>query len=173
MSNHENSRLGKCYFLKAGERCGCQCYRANSQDNFICDVCFHDSGFHERENIPAASAVPTRGIPTSTVSGPAAAQNSLLNQVLTGQALEKQSIANELSQTFTRRNLVNSSVRSSRRNNQGSLRNFDPVQGAAHYNMYVGRNKRREEVVRETLVQAILLPDIGHELSSPIASQDK
>jgi hypothetical protein len=84
MSNHENSRLGKCYFLEAGERCGCQCYRANSQDNFICDVCFHDSGFHERENIPAAPAVLTRGIPISTVSRPAAIQNSLLNQVLTG-----------------------------------------------------------------------------------------
>ena len=132
MSNHENSKLGKCYFLEAGERCGCQCYRANSQDNFICDVCFHDSGFHERENIPTAPAVP-----------------SLLNRVLTGQALEDQSIANELNATFTRRNLANSSVRSSRRNNQGSLRNFDPVQGAAHYSMYVGRNRRREEVVRK------------------------
>jgi hypothetical protein len=39
--------------------------------------------------------------------------------------------------------------------------------------MYFGRNRRREEVVRETSVQAILLPDFGHELSSPTASQDK
>ncbi|CAB4431542.1 unnamed protein product [Rhizophagus irregularis] len=61
---------------------------AYSQDNFICDVCFHDNGFHERES---ASAIPTYAIPTSTstVSAPAAAQNSLLNQVLTGQALEE------------------------------------------------------------------------------------
>lgn len=78
----------KCCFLEGGEICGCQCYRAYSQDNFICDVCFHDNGFHEREN---ASAIPTYAIPTSTstVSAPAAAQNSLLNQVLTGQALEE------------------------------------------------------------------------------------
>jgi hypothetical protein len=95
----------------------------------------------------------------------------LLNQVLTGQALEEQSIANELSQTFTR-NFSNSSIRSSRRNNR-SLRNFDPVQGAAYYNMPIGRNRRREDSVRESLVQVILLPDIGYELPTPIASQDK
>lgn len=173
MSNHENPRLGKCCFLEAGERCGCQCYRTNSQDNFICDVCFHDSGFHERQNISATPAVSTHATPTSTVSAPAAAQNSLLNQVLTGHALEEQSIANELSQTFTRRNFSNSSIRSSRRNNQGSLRNFDPVQGAAYYNMPIGRNRRREDSVRESLVQVILLPDVGYELPTPIASQSK
>ncbi|CAG8695288.1 7573_t:CDS:2 [Rhizophagus irregularis] len=76
------------YERKGGERCGYQCYRAYSQDNFICDVCFHNNGFHERGS---ASAIPTYAIPTSTstVSAPAAAQNSLLNQVLTGQALEE------------------------------------------------------------------------------------
>ncbi|GES79894.1 hypothetical protein GLOIN_2v1469659 [Rhizophagus clarus] len=147
MSNHENSNLGKCCFL-------------------------------EGENISAAPAVSTYAIPTSTststVSAPVTARNSLLNQVLTGQALEEQSIANELSQTFTRRNFSNSSVRSSRRNNQGSQRNFDPVQGAAsYYNMHVGRNRGREESIRESLVQVILLPDIGRELSSPMITQDK
>ncbi|PKC07079.1 hypothetical protein RhiirA5_418685 [Rhizophagus irregularis] len=71
--SYERSRI------KVVKDVGVSCYRAYSQDNFICDVYFHDNGFHERKS---ASSIPTYAIPTSTstVSTPATAQNSLLNQ---------------------------------------------------------------------------------------------
>ena len=164
MTTHGDSsrgKLGKCCFIEAGDRCGCQCYRENISDQHTCDVCFHDAGFHEK--VDDEKPMP----------------NSLLNQVLAGQALEEQSIANELSQTFSRRNLANPSV-GARRNlynfsNQGSSINFDPVSGATNYSLMQGRNRRRrqEEIIRETCIQVILLPDVGFTLKSPTAVQEK
>src|SRR5437868_424660 len=99
--------------------------------------------------------------------------NSLLNQVLAERALEEKSIANELSQTFSHRNLANPSTRS-RRNNQGSIRTFDPA-ASTNFNLIqsTSRRNRRMEVVKEMLVQTILLPDVGQSLRSPISTQLK
>jgi len=160
MSDRENTYIGKCCYLEGGERCTCQCYRVNTQDEYLCDVCFHDIGYHERQyRETIVSTTSTPNISTSRSS-------SILNQVLTGQALEEQSIANELSQTFSHRN---PSIRP--RRNQ---RNFDPVSGLTNYNAIHGsRNRRRGEIIRESLIQVILLPDFGHELQSPLLTQDK
>ncbi|SRR6266498_4101524 len=152
MTNYD--KLGKCCYSEAGERCGCQRYRMNFSNEHICDVCFHDAGFHEKEN-------------EETIIPAVPAASSLLNQVLAGRALEEESIANELSQTFSHRN--SSTSTRSRRINQ---RSFDPsiVQ-------HTSRNRNRREVVirepRETPIQIILLPDVGQSLQSPMATQDK
>ena len=166
MSNHENQKLGRCCYLEAGERCGCQRYRVDTRHEHICDVCSHDSGFHEKKKeettipvVPAfTSAISTR---PAVISAPSTS-DSLLNQVLSGQALEEQSIANELRQTFTRRNLTN-------RTQRGSFKNFDPATTITQSN----RNRRREDVVKEFLIQVILLPDFGFEIQSPTTLQDK
>lgn len=149
MANREDLKLGKCCLIVTGDRCGCQCYRANTSDETVCDVCWHDIGFHERGE-------------ESKTAGPA----SLLNQVLSGQALEEESIASELSQTFSRRNFANSSIKP-RRNNQGSYRTFDPT--VANFN----NRRNRRETTKEMLIQTILLPDFGKSLQSPTSVQPK
>src|SRR4051812_29440432 len=90
--------------------------------------------------------------------------NSLLNKVLTRRALEEESIANELSQTFSHRNLANPSARA-RRNYQESIRTFDSA-AATNFNVIIQstsrRNSRVESTIREAHIQVILLPDVGN-----------
>lgn len=147
-----SDKLGKCCYSKAGERYGYQRYRENLSDNRVCDVCFHDTGFHEKEKENEETVAPVAP----------AISSSILNQVLTGQALEEESITNELSQTFSQQN-------SSTRSRRGAFRNFDPVFAITNYNLtQSNRNRNRREVSarepRETLVQIILLSDVGYSL---------
>ena len=154
MANHDKLKFGKCCLMVTGDKCGCQCYRPHTSDETLCDVCWRDIGFHEREKEDKT------------------APPSLLNQVFSGRALEEESIASELSQTFSHRNLSNP-VRS-RKNNQGSIRTFDPA-ATTNFNLIqsTSRRNRRMEVVKEMLVQTILLPDVGQSLRSPISTQLK
>jgi len=144
--------VGKCCRIEFGDRCGCQCYRATTSDNTLCDVCFHNIGFHERDE-EKKTATPS----------------SLLNQVLSGQTLEE-SIASELNQTFSHRNFTSSSTRPRR----GSYRTFDPAT-AANFNLSqsFNRRNRRVEAIKEMLIQTILLPDFGESLRSPVSTQSK
>src|SRR3954447_16582229 len=93
---------------------------------------------------------------------------------LAGRALEEESIANELSQTFSHRNLANPSARA-RRNYQGSIRTFDPA-AATNFNVIQStsrRNRRVESTIREAHIQVILLPDVGNSSQSLTLSQLK
>jgi hypothetical protein len=154
----DDNKLGKCCYLEAGERCGCQRYRVNFSEELICDVCFHDRGYHEKDKETAA--VP-------------ATNSSLLNQVFSGRALEEEAIASELNRTFSNRNTVNSYTRSRRE----PITNFDPIAATTNYNITQNsRSRSRSRIIREpkeTRIQMILLPDYGHILQSPMITQEK
>ncbi len=54
------------------------------------------------------------------------------------------------------------------------IRTFDPA-ATTNFNLIqsTSRRNRRMEVVKEMLVQTILLPDVGQSLRSPISTQLK
>ena len=156
MNSRETLKFGKCCFIEASERCGCQRYRANLTEENICDICFHNIGFHEK-------------IEEETVS-------SITSSLLMARKVSEEFIANELNQTFSQRNTSNSFNRS-RRNNQGLLKNFDPMTTAPNNNSILNRiSRNRKEVIREpwsSLIQIILLPEFGPSLPSPMVMQEK
>jgi hypothetical protein len=94
---------------------------------------------------------------------------SVLNQLLSGRALEERSIANELNETFTRnKNYLSTSTSSS----IGTRPNFDSVLASNYYNS--NKNKRRKHMdakIKETCITIMVLPDVGDELQTPIISQ--
>jgi hypothetical protein len=98
---------------------------------------------------------------------------SMLNQLLSGRALEEQSIANELNETFTRnKNHLSTSTSSTMPSMRRTRPNFDSVLSSNYYNS--NRNKRRKNLdakIKETCITVIVLPDIGDELQTPIISQ--
>lgn len=94
--------------------------------------------------------------------------SSMLNQLLTGKALDEQAIANELSRTFIR-NKNHLTASTSSINTRKIPTNFDP----SNYDNS-NRNKRRKNVnikIKETCITVIVLPWVGDELQTPILSQ--
>ena len=97
---------------------------------------------------------------------------SILNQLLSGQALEEKSIANELNETFTknRNYLPNSSTLPSIGMHGMGTPNFNSFLASNYYN----KNKKRKNVnvkIKETCITVIVLPDIGDDLQTPMISQ--
>src|SRR5581483_10274712 len=94
---------------------------------------------------------------------------SILNQLLTGKALDEQAIANELSSTFIRNKNHLTASSTSSINTRGTRTNFDP----SNYDDS-NRNKRRKNVntkIKEICITVIVLPWVGDELQTPILSQ--
>ena len=94
--------------------------------------------------------------------------SSILNQLLTGKALDEQAIANELSSTFIR-NKNHLTASTSSINMRGTRTNFDP----SNYDNS-NRSKRRKNVnikIKEICITVIVLPWVGDELQTPILSQ--
>ena len=119
MNNIQGEKVfGKCCYTESSERCGCQRFTALSNDERTCEACYHHSSYHEDiENKISNPNINKQRISTldelyssyntnsnvSSLNNQEASTSSLLNQLLTGRALEEQSIASELSRTFTQR----------------------------------------------------------------------
>lgn len=113
--------LGKCCYIEDGERCGCQRFIAFEENRKNCEVCSHHSGYHEdtevdsnRKRISTLDELYLQPNNSNIIQeNNTSLPNSILNQLLTGQALEEQSIANELSRTFAQNRSSSRSMSSS------------------------------------------------------------
>lgn len=94
--------------------------------------------------------------------------SSILNQLLTGKALDEHAIASELSRTFIR-NKNHLAASTSSINMCGTRPNFD----VSNYDNS-NRIKRRKNInikIKESCITVIVLPWVGDELQTPISSQ--
>lgn len=181
-NNPQNVKVfGKCCHIESGDRCGCQRFIALENDEKNCEACYHHSSYHEdikendinrSNNRKRISTLDELYSPCNNpnISSSQETGNSLLNQLLSGRALEEQSIASELSRTFSRNQNQNRLTTSSS-SIGGLATDFDPFLGASNYRSSKNKKRKNIEKVKEMCITIIVLPNIGVELQTPMISQ--
>jgi len=180
-NNTQSDKLfGKCCHIESGDRCGCQRFIALENDEKNCEACYHHSSYHEdikeintnrlnnKPRIQTLDELYSPSYNNSNISSSQETGNSLLNQLLSGRALEEQSIANELSRSFTQ----NQNHLTTTSSSSGRLAtNFDPFSGASNYRNSRSKKRKNMDNIKQTCITAIVLPNIGIELQTPMTSQ--
>jgi len=191
MSNSQiNRNFGKCYALVNGERCGCQRFIIVN-DSKMCEVCNHHYGYHEDKEDDNKSNNNGQRVPTTLdefysrhnnsnvlsnqETDASLSSNSILNQLLSGRALEEHSIANELNRTFTQNQFAASTEIRASNNNQGV---FNPSLGFSNYSLQQRGKRRRhletkEPKFKEMCISVIVLPEVGQQIKIPTVLQPR